>query len=666
MRARHFAILAACLLGVVADTTTKTTGTIQDLDHVVLFMQENRAFDHYFGSMAGVRGFKDPNVQVNPDGKSVYYQKLAPDQSPAATYLLPWYINYLGGGYTMGTQCMLAGSNGWQANHAALNSGLNNHWAINNTVYSWGHYKRADVPVQFAIADSWTTGDMYSEGVIGSTNPNRVTWVSGSINVPGGPQAPDQGGPYTDNYETPGCESEVGGSPKVNCYPLKWKTFPEYMQDAGVDWQVYQESLSLNGNFDDNDLAYFQAFQQANASSPLAQRGLSFLGFDTFVQQAANGTLPMVSYIIGPAQLSEHPPYSPQDGGWFQRYIVDAITSSPKYSRTALIISYDETGGWGDHVTPITSPPGTAGEWMTDPYDTSLGSVPAGPGYRLPFYIVSPWTAGGNVFTEHADHNSQLMFLEKWLAAKGKSVQTTQINSWRRQHMSDLTHMFDFAHPNYTVPNLPNVPSPHTGSNGLYDGSMHCEETYPGLQQPVPPYGTQTEANSLITETGFKRVRGYLTEGRYLVFENGNMALTSPVGPKTTSSSSSVVWLPTAAAASSSNSTNSTATTASKNSLYASNAAPDHSTLNQRFVIHTTAAPPVSTFKISNSDSSAWIQPDLTLTSNNGTAAVFTIADLGNGQGHTLQTNGKYLTISRNTVTLGKTSTPFKVFSVTY
>jgi phospholipase C len=69
--------------------------------------------------------------------------------------------NYEGGSFLDATQCMVAGDNGWQDNHAALNGGLNNHWATNNTPWSWGHFKRSDIPVQYSIADAWTVGDMY-------------------------------------------------------------------------------------------------------------------------------------------------------------------------------------------------------------------------------------------------------------------------------------------------------------------------------------------------------------------------------------------------------------------------------------------------------------------------------------------------------------------------
>jgi phospholipase C len=97
-----------------------------------------------------------------------------------------------------------------------------------------------------------------------------------------------------------------------------------------------------------HSLAWFEQFQTAPNGSALAQKGMSFIGLDAFYDAAAQGVLPQVSYIIGPAELSEHPPFGPQDGGWLQQQVVNAVIKSPKYSSTVLMISYDETGGWGD------------------------------------------------------------------------------------------------------------------------------------------------------------------------------------------------------------------------------------------------------------------------------------------------------------------------------
>lgn len=528
------------------------SGTIADIQHVVLFMQENRAFDHYFGTMAGVRGFADPNVQVNDppppsplhvddarggngnnnDKKaksSVWYQVVNATFSNATDALLPWHLNHAGGAWLAATQCMVAGDNGWQDNHGALHGGRNDHWVLANTPWSWGYYKRADLPLHFALAEGWTVGDMYQESVIASTNPNRVSWVSGSINAPGSPQRQGtspasstdaMGGMTIDNNETPGCEA-----PGLNCYPLRWTTAPELYEAAGVSWQVYQDA----DNFDDNPLAWFQQFQDSPNGSALSDRGMAYVGLDRFYADAAAGTLPMVSYVIGPAELSEHPPYSPRDGAWLQQQVVNAVTRSPRYDATVLIVSYDETGGFGDHVTPYHAPEGTAAEWVRDPYDEAGGHVYTGPGFRLPFYIISPWTRGANVFTERADHTSQIQFIEAWLRALGYENTTTmtdQIPAWRREHMSDLVAAFDFAHPDTSLPEggLPTAEPPHKDAQGRYDGSAYCEALY-AEQRPPVPYGRQTVADALFTEQGFKRVRGNLTEGRYLVFEKDGRAI---------------------------------------------------------------------------------------------------------------------------------------------
>ncbi|KAM0738212.1 hypothetical protein ACQRIT_007404 [Beauveria bassiana] len=492
---------------------------LADIDHVVLFMQENRAFDHYFGTMPGVRGFADANLQMNGD-KPVWNQVVDAKMTTKANHINPWYLNYLGGEWNDITQCMYAGSNGWFENHAAWNHGTNDHWAMNNTVYSIGYFQQKDIPIQWALADGWVIGDMYQEGVVASTSPNRVTWVSGSINSPGGPQKPDQGGnPYIDNHETPGCEA--GG---INCYPLKWKTTGEMFEKANVSWTVFQDT---DDNFDDNPYAWFGQFQDAPESSPLYKKGMVGSSMDSFYERAANGTLPELSYIIGPMVLSEHTPYMPKDGGWLQRKIADAVIKSPKYNRTVLIYSYDETGGWADHVDPFRSPKGTAGEWLEDPYG-KVGYTFTGPGYRVPFYIISPWTRNGGVYTEHTDHNSQILFLEKWQEAKGRDVKTDEMVHWRRENMGDLVNAFDFDTPNYEVVELPDTPEPHKNSKGKWDGASYCRAMHKEHQPPAPYTGPGAiQDMTTVVGNGFKPVRGKLTEGRYLTFESNGQALTA-------------------------------------------------------------------------------------------------------------------------------------------
>jgi phospholipase C len=415
----------------------------------------------------------------------------------------------------------------------------------------------------------------------------------------------------------------VGG---INCYPLKWKTTQEIYQQAGISWSIYQDA----DNFDDNPLAWFAQYQDALVGTPLFDRGMVGLSLDTFYEQAANGSLPAISYIIGPTELSEHPPYAPRDGAWLQKKIVDAVTQGAEYKSSVLMISYDETGGFGDHVTPYHSPQGTAGEWLQDPF-SSFGFTYAGPGFRLPFYIVSPWTRGGHVFTERADHNSQILFLEEWLAAKGfQNIMTDQMVPWRRTHMSNLVSAFDFNNPDYSLPNLPYAPPPHTNPAGIYDGSSHCEALYT-VQHPPVPYGMQSTDVSALSEKGFKSVRGALTEGRYLTLEFGGYALANTGG----------------------------------NDFIATKATSSHDDVAQHWVVHS-LADEGNTFTISSAKDGRYIGSHTSLVSHASGAEIYTITYVSS-TGYALQKeNGNYLTVDGSgTVQITSKATYFTLFSVT-
>ncbi|KAK5112598.1 hypothetical protein LTR62_003912 [Meristemomyces frigidus] len=584
-------------MAVLASTSTAYAGSIADIEHVVLFMQENRAFDHYFGTMAGVRGFEDPNVQIN-NGTPVWCQNVNASVSEGATHLLPWYLNYLGGSWDQATQCMSGGSNGWQENHGALNGDLNNNWPIANTPWSLGYFTRKELPNHFAIAEGWTVGDMYQESVIASTNPNRVSWVSGSINAPGSPQSPSEGGIYVDNNETPGCES-----PGLNCYPLKWETTPEKYEQAGVSWQVYQDT----DNFDDNPLAWFAQYQNAANGSAMQKKGMAYVGLEQFYGDAATGNLPQVSFVIGPAELSEHPGYMPQDGAWLQQKIVGVVTQSPTYNTTALITSYDESGGFADHVTPFHPP-----------------SAHQANGSRTP--TVKPATP-----TRHADHNSQILFLEKWLAAKGHDVVTGEMAEWRRKNMADLSNAFDFDHPDFSVPGMPNASYPSTDGKGQWNGYAICEASYNTSRPPVP-YGKQNASTSLATEQGFKPVRGQLTEGRYLTFESNGYALANLHG-----------------------------------TIGASQATEGHEGKAQRFVVYEKKNSGKE-FVVTSAVDGASISSSGALLGDTTTATVLIITDLGGCNGYTVRrADGRYLGIGLDgKVGWKEHQAVFGVFSVSY
>lgn len=464
------------------------------------------------------------------------------------------------------------------------------------------------------------------ESVIASTSPNRVVWMSGSINVPGGNLSPDLGGnPYIDNYETPGCDSNG-----INCYPLKWKTAPEYYEDAGTTWQLYQDGTDDYDNFDDNPLAWFKQFQDAKKGSNLSDKGMQGRKLQEFYDRAANGTLPEVSIIIGYRELAEHPPYSPHDGAWLENKIAETVIKSPKYNRTALIVSFDETGGWFDHVDPYRSPNGTAGEWYND--KNGVGYTFTGPGFRVPFYIISPWTRKGGVYVEHADHTSQLQFIEKWQAAKSRNVESKEMVPWRRDNMGDLLGAFDFENPDYSIPDLPTAPEPHKDNDGKFDGASHCSGLYPNPQPPVPYTGDgATKDMASLVEHGFKPIRGKLTEGRHLVFEMNGYALAD--GERATTSKASQ----------------------------------DHDSKDQRWIVHVEQLGGTE-FKISNSDNGKYVCAGLALCDDKGDAIVFDV-EFKASKGYSLKAkdDSKFLaTNDKGELSLGSSSSYWSVYSVNY
>lgn len=533
--------------------------------------------------------------------------------------------------------------------HQSWNNGLNNAWPGSRSgasPYSLAYFKRNEIPTHFSVAEGWTIGDMYQEGVLAATDPNRILWMSGTVNNQGTPNNPDGSGSIIiDNNASPGCDY---GS-NVNCFPFTWKTVPEYWQDAGVKWQLYQD----NDNFEDNMLAYFKQYQDASndTSSPLTKYGNSYIGLNKFYSDAMNGTLPEVSIIIGPAELAEHPPYIPRDGAWLIKQVVDAVTKGKSAKDTALILSYDEGGGYYDHVTPFTAPNGTVGEWIEDPYG-EYGYTPIGPGYRVPLMVVSPWTRGGNVFTEHADHTSQILFVEKWLEAKGyKGVESKEVPTWRRQHMSDLTSIFDFDNPDYSIPNTvdqtpplrdESQPEPKDGLLGAlygnYIGTSKCESDYKNYYPPVP-YGDANlnQDMSALSEEGFKPVRGALTEGRYLTFEANGKAFTNN----------------------------------GRGHLTTAPATAKHELLNQRWIVHQQGLGDSNVFTIQSAKDKKWLTSKMSLVSNKKQAVPVTITNLGGAKGYQFTLpGGTHFTVSKRggfeEYAGYATGSPLNIFSVTY
>jgi phospholipase C len=433
----------------LAQEPPKRRPSFKDIKHVVLLMQENRSFDHYFGTLAGVRGFDDPNAMKLPTGKPVFYQ---PDPENPDGYLLPFHLNTR----QTSAQKIPSTNHGWKTQHEAWNGGKMDNWVPAHRLadgphgpYTMGYYKREDIPFQFALAEAFTICDAYHCSILGPTWPNRMYWMTGTIDPDG-----TGGGPLISN------KKPEGG--------LRWMTYAERLEKAGISCKAYQQK----DNYGTNVLEYFKNFIEAAPDSSLHQRGMVRGEEGQFEYDAMNDKLPAVSWIFPPSWQSEHPDYMPADGAAFIASKIDAIAANPEvWAKTVFILNYDENDGIFDHVLPPTPPAGTEHEFVN--------GLPIGAGYRVPCIIISPWTAGGWVCSETFDHTSVLRFLEKFTG-----VREDNISAWRRQTFGDLTSAFRFDDGAAGQPSLPD-----TGGileAAIYSSTHLPKPTLPGLNQMMP------------------------------------------------------------------------------------------------------------------------------------------------------------------------------------
>lgn len=426
------------------------TGSINDVEHVIFLMQENRSFDHYFGTMRGVRGFADPHPATLPSGRSVWHQPNGTGE------LLPFRPQVADLGQTF----LPDPPHGWNDTHAAWNAGRYDQWVPNKGVTTMTYHTRRDLPYQFALADAFTVCDNYHCSLLGPTDPNRYHMWTGWVGNDGA-----AGGPVITN-------AEAG---------YDWSTYPERLERAGISWRVYQDSgVGLDaagswgwtdsepfiGNYGDNSLLYFHQYQNAPPGTPLAngaKTGTSIRAqgsrpealLSDFREDVRSGRLPKVSWIVAPEAYSEHPNWEPDFGAWYVSQVIDILASNPElWSKMALFITYDEEGGFFDHLVPPTPPQTRAQGLSTVPITNEIfpgtADHPAGPyglGVRVPMIVVSPWTRGGWVNSELLDHTSMIRFLEARFA-RGRDLVESNITPWRRAVVGDLTSAFDFKTPN--------------------------------------------------------------------------------------------------------------------------------------------------------------------------------------------------------------------------
>ena len=476
------ALAAACGSSATVRNAASTLPAGSDLgavEHVVFLMQENRSFDHYFGSYKGVRGFDDHS------GSSLgaFSQPFPANTTrPPVGTQLPFHLDTTTG---LG-ECTHDLDHFWSAQHLCRNGGAMDAFVKTHTsaayegpdygLLTMGYYTRADLPYHYALADAFTICDGYHCSILGPTHPNRLMSISGTIDPEG-----RHGGPVLITDPSPDAR-----------FSVSWTTVPELLEEAGVSWKTYTppgaEYRVVNPEvmfISDAILPYFS--QYSRPASPLYKKAFLPTFPDDFARDVRSGTLPSVSWIIPPLGYDEPPPAPPALGAWFIDRVLRALTANPTvWSKTVLFVMYDENDGFFDHVSPPVAPAGTPGEYLTvNPLPAAANGVagPLGLGFRVPMLVVSPFSRGGFVSSEVLDHTSQIRFLEERFG-----IRATGISPWRRQAVGNLTSTLRMGAPETAPPVLPPT-SQYTEAAMSSLGCTPADIVEVGGGQPPYPLG---------------------------------------------------------------------------------------------------------------------------------------------------------------------------------
>lgn len=486
-------------------------GTIEDVEHIVILMQENRSFDHYFGTMKGVRGFGDRFPIPMESGQRVFHQ------TDGEKIIPPYHADK-----NESNAALIKGTpHNFPDMQAAWNQGKYGQWPLFKTPYSMAYYTRAEIPFQYALAESFTLSDAHHCSVATGTDPNRIVFWSGSNFDP---EKRAAGINCTDENSEPvnlrcwikGIMPEPGYTYQGSAF--KWPTIPDVLEEKGVSWRIYQDP---NDNWTGamHGCLAFESFRNAKPGSPIYENGMRKWTLDDLREQVENETLPQVSWVLPAKDDSEHPgaPSSPYRGSDFTHRILEALTSNPEvWSKTVFFLSFDENDGLFDHI-PAPAVPSydtegrlagkstldlagmyfDAGQDVASPEngkskkgdeearrsylderDTISGSIrPWGFGPRVPLYIISPWSKGGWVHSEVADHTSVGQFIEERF-----NVRIPAISPWHRSVSSNLVSAFDFVTPN--DPHFPEMPD--TSDYAAKDEASKLLPTASPPEEPNP------------------------------------------------------------------------------------------------------------------------------------------------------------------------------------
>jgi len=402
------------------------TDTIPQVEHIVVLMMENHSYDNKLGMLgrAGADGFtlgaggKPTASNPYPSGGKVQHA------------------------FRMPTTCQVVGapSQTWDASHTAYDSGRNDGFVRASGAVSMGYWERADQPFYYSLASVFPVADRYFCSVLGQTYPNRrYLMAATSLGMVNDLQVQDLPG-----------------------YPPNGTIFDQFNKH-GISWKDYWSTTP-------STLLWPDLFVR-DPENTLRLETISH-----FFSDAKAGKLPAFS-LVEPdyGKSSEENPQNVAAGEQFAASVIDAVMTGPNWSKTLLIWTYDEHGGYYDHVPPPAAVP---------PDNVAPTTLLGGPkfdgfgryGFRVPCVVVSPWARAGHVSHTVYDHTSILKLVEtKWnLPALTR----------RDANANNMLDMLNFSAPAFRKP--PALAKPLTATD---KSALACDMSGPGV---VPPPGSVT------------------------------------------------------------------------------------------------------------------------------------------------------------------------------
>jgi phospholipase C len=331
----------------------------EKVSNIVIVLQENHTFDNYFGTYPGAEGIS---------GKSI----CLPEKAGSSNCISPFHDANL---------TPVDMNHNWTSAHADYDGGK-----MDGFVYSegnsetMGYYVRGDIPHYWSIADNYVLCDHYFTSAMSESAPNHLFLVAGTC-----------GGIIDDNV------------PKT----LRFPPIFQQLDRNGITWKVYGFTN------------WYKSFRYVQ-NTPKAQRNFSSSAA-SFIQDLKTGNLPQISWIIGAPGGDEHPPSNITLGeNSVANDIINAIGTSPIWKSAAIFVTWDDFGGFYDHVAPA----------QVDQF---------GYGFRVPCLIVSPYAKKGFVDSTVNDHSSILKFVEMRFSLQPLSSRDKAAN--------DFSEAFDFSSP---------------------------------------------------------------------------------------------------------------------------------------------------------------------------------------------------------------------------